>query len=60
LAPGVTELEAEVPFAELFAEAFMPPIGCPVISTCSPTWVRSASVLPINVYVAPVWLSVNV
>jgi len=31
-----------------------------VISTSSPTWVLNLSVLPISVYVAPVWLSVSV
>src|SRR5256885_847167 len=48
LAP-VAELEAELPFGEAFAEALAPPIGCPVISTCSPTCVRRASVLPVSV-----------
>ena len=48
LAP-VAELEAEVPFGEVFAEALAPAIGCPVISTCSPTCVRRASVFPVSV-----------
>ena len=48
LAP-VAELEAEVPLGEVFADALAPPIGCPVISTCSPTCVRRASVFPVSV-----------
>src|SRR5207244_11759416 len=48
LAP-VAELEAEVPLGEVFAEALAPPFVCAVISTCSPTCVRRASVLPVSV-----------
>jgi hypothetical protein len=43
------ELLAEPPVAELLAAAVIPPIGCPVISTCSPTWVRRESRLPVRV-----------
>jgi hypothetical protein len=54
LVPVVEELEpmlelfAAAPLAELLAEALIPPIGGPVISTCSPMCVRRESRLPVR------------